>query len=251
MLSENYISPSDGLDWGNLHDMHRVDILSEDCQVCHNAFEFLPVHTNESSGGNGLEPISCLGCHGRAEDDNPGNPDFTAGIGSGLRQHHVNAGTTLCANCHSDANPANYTPVGEEILPPYYANPGSNHPNMPNESCNGDGSENFRGLPEGLDNDGDEFYDLADTDCSQPEGCWLNCPLGDGGLITLAGDGNKSPDLNFDGAVTVADFGLFAVNFNGIDYCSDFNCDGAVNIGDFAIFGTHFNHGPGPVGVCE
>jgi hypothetical protein len=33
--SSNYISPVDGQDWGNLHNIHRSTMLSGDCDVCH------------------------------------------------------------------------------------------------------------------------------------------------------------------------------------------------------------------------
>jgi len=83
-----------------------------------------------------------------------------------LRQHHTNAGVTECSGCHDDADPANYTPVGEEVLPPYYASPGTSHPSMPTGPCNDDGSEHFAGATIGLDNDGDHVYDTADPGCN-------------------------------------------------------------------------------------
>jgi len=162
----NYTSRTDLQNWGNLHNLHRSTILSGDCNTCHLADDEFPVLIDESVGGSGLDPISCMGCHGRAEDNNPENPSFPNGLGAGLRQHHTNAGITDCLECHADANPANYTPVGENVLPPYFANPGTGHPNIPSQSCNDDGSENFAGAPEGLDNDGDLFYDGDDPDCN-------------------------------------------------------------------------------------
>lgn len=249
--SDNYISLTDGQNWGNLHNMHRGDILNFDCAVCHEAGSDFPVFLDDSDGGaGGMESIGCMGCHGRAEDNVPENPEFNEGYGAGLRQHHTLAGVGICQNCHTDANPASYTPVGEDVLPPYYVNPGTGH-NIPNESCNSDGSENFRGAPEGLDNDGDNIYDTLDPDCGVLEGCFLNCPQGDGGLISAAGSGNKSPDIDGNGIVDVSDFAQFGTNFNGVDYCTDYNCDGIVDVSDFAVFGTHFNHGPGANGVCE
>lgn len=32
---DNYISPVDGQNWGNLHNIHRFDMLDDDCDVCH------------------------------------------------------------------------------------------------------------------------------------------------------------------------------------------------------------------------
>jgi len=155
--ANNYTSLVDGQDWGNLHNLHRSTMLSGDCNTCHQSSGFFPVLLDESAGGDGLDPIGCMGCHGRTQDNNPG---------AGLQQHHTNAGVTLCAACHDDADPANYTPVGEEILPPYYANPGNGHELIPTGSCNDDGSEDFAGLTIGLDNDGDGQYDGDDPGCS-------------------------------------------------------------------------------------
>ena len=249
--SANYISPTDGMDWGNLHNLHRFDMVAGDCAVCHMSADDFPVFIADADGGDGMESISCVGCHGRAEDNVPGNPDFNHGYGAGLRQHHTSNGVAVCAQCHADATPANYTPVGEDVLPPYYANPGIGHPSIPTDPCNADGSENFAGLPQGLDNDGDDLFDLADADCGAVQGCRLNCPEGDGGLVNLTGDGDKSPDMNGSGAVDVVDFGMFGSAFNGAEHCADFDCSGTVNLVDFALFATHYNHGPGTAGVCQ
>ncbi len=162
--SSSYTSLTDGQNWGNLHNLHRQTMVSGDCNVCHGSDDF-PVLVASSNGGSGMEALSCMGCHGRAEDNVPGNPSFPDGYGAGLRQHHYVAGVTLCVGCHLDADPANYTTVGEDVLPPYFANPGTNHPNIPDESCNQNGGEDFAGAPEGLDNDGDDLYDGADNDC--------------------------------------------------------------------------------------
>ncbi len=163
-----YVSPVDGQNWGNLHNLHRTNMLNSDCNACHFSSRF-PTFIGSSAGGTGLSPIGCLGCHGRAEDNVAGNPEFPAGgYGAGLRQHHQNAGITDCLECHDDSAPASYTPVGEHVLPPYYANPGTGHPSMPTQSCNADGSENFAGASHGLDNDGDDVFDTADNDCATP-----------------------------------------------------------------------------------
>jgi cysteine-rich repeat protein len=169
---------SDGENWGDdLHDIHRVQMLNRDCQTCHQSGTFFPVLTFSSGGGEGFPPISCMGCHGRAAD--AGGDDLSEGLGAGLRQHHTTAGAPadgdglLCLDCHSDADPANYTPVGEDVLPPYYTtpDPDTRHPDKPTDSCNPNGEEQFAGLPEGLDNDGDNVYDGADSDCGVAAEC--------------------------------------------------------------------------------
>lgn len=163
--SSSYTSQVDGMNWGNLHDLHRSTMLSGDCDTCHGGNKF-PVLLNSSLGGNGLSPISCMGCHGRNEDNTAANPASPNGLGAGLRQHHFVSGVELCSDCHADANPASYTPVGENVLPEYYVNPGTGHPAMPTAPCLGSGGENFAGATSGLDNDGDGVYDLADGDCA-------------------------------------------------------------------------------------
>jgi PKD repeat protein len=165
-LDNPYISLSDGANWGDsLHNVHRNDMLNSDCDVCHASGSRSPVYLDSSKGGSGLDTISCVGCHGRDED--MGSDSESLGRGAGLRQHHTNAGVSSCSGCHSDADPANYTPVGEDVLPNYYANPGSNHPLIPEDPCNPGGSEgSFAGTLLGLDNDGNGIYDTADDACS-------------------------------------------------------------------------------------
>jgi hypothetical protein len=163
--SNSYISLVDGMNWGNLHNLHRQDMLGGDCAACHQDGSTSPVFTGDSAGGAGLMSIGCVGCHGREEDNVVANPDFPDGRAAGLRQRHFRAGALVCMNCHPDANPVNYTPVGENVLPEYYANPGTGHPAMPTDPCNDDGSENFAGATIGLDNDGDGDWDGDDGDC--------------------------------------------------------------------------------------
>jgi cysteine-rich repeat protein len=140
-------------------------MLNGDCSTCHAAAARFPVAIGSSAGGTGLGAYGCAGCHGRAEDGAGGG---TVGFGAALRQHHYRAGETTCLSCHNDANPANKTVAGENVLPPYYANPGTNHPNMPANTCTPTAAhfENFAGSTRGLDNDGDSLYDLADSDCA-------------------------------------------------------------------------------------
>jgi len=155
-----YISLKDGVSWGASLMERHIDILDGDCDTCHTEPSRSPVFLASSEGGEGLPPISCVGCHGRAQD--VGNDDTSEGYGAGLRQHHYNAGVTECADCHIDADPSNYRPVKENVQPPYYFTPDSNHPDKPQDPCY---TENFVGGPTGLDNDGDLAYDGFDEDC--------------------------------------------------------------------------------------
>ncbi len=166
--ANNYVSNHDGQAWSvtvgtttytSLHDVHRTFMLSGDCNACHMPNRF-PVFTNSSTGGVGLQPIGCAGCHGRAGDNVP-----AAGYSAGLRQHHARNQVAVCAECHDDAAPASYTPVKEDVKPPYYFTPDASHPRKPVDPCNPNGAgENITGGPTGLDNDGNNAYDLADCD---------------------------------------------------------------------------------------
>jgi hypothetical protein len=165
-----YISRADGQSWGsNLHDVHRLTMLGGDCDTCHTAGGRFPVRLDSSAGGTGLDPISCAGCHGRAED---GTGVGAEGYGAGLRQHHWIAGVTTCVDCHADADPVAFTPADEDVLPPYYSNSDAAHPDMPGDPCNigTDGFlEDYAATTLGLDNDGDDLYDEADLiPCPEP-----------------------------------------------------------------------------------
>lgn len=199
--ADNYISNTDGQDWGNLHNLHRFTMLAEDspvskCDVCHMGGGELrfPVYLSESATDY-LAPIGCVGCHGRVED--VGHDSISLGFGAGLRQHHTNAGVGLCADCHTDADPANYTPVGEHFAPPNYFTPDDVFTNKPTDSCSSFGEENYAGIWQGLDNDGDGHhedhdhdhalqasedrqrepggYDVLDSDCTPPFGMITIC----------------------------------------------------------------------------
>ena len=68
--ADPYISLSDGANWGDsLHNVHRIGMLGGDCNTCHSSGARVPVFLDSSIGGSGLEPISCVGCHGRDEDN--------------------------------------------------------------------------------------------------------------------------------------------------------------------------------------
>ncbi|MBD3867491.1 MAG: hypothetical protein IFK94_05135 [Acidobacteria bacterium] len=161
--SSPYISLKDGQSWGDdLHDVHRNNMLTGECDTCHASGRF-PVFLDSSNGGFTLDPISCIGCHGRAADATSG----TSGTGVGLRQHHYRAGQTVCLSCHADSDPAAVTPVSEATLPPYYRTGDPNYPDMPSDPCNPNlTEEQYAASTLGLDNDGDNVYDMLDTDCS-------------------------------------------------------------------------------------
>jgi predicted CXXCH cytochrome family protein len=125
-------------------DNHKdhIAMASDDCSICHIKNGDDPV-----IGLNATEDQGCVGCHGRIED--AGNDSQPGGLGAGLRQHHDNSGISSCAVCHTDANPSNYTPVDEDVFPPFYPAEGR-------DPCT-----------DLLNNDGDDTYDSSDSDCIQ------------------------------------------------------------------------------------
>ena len=63
-----------------------------------------------------------------------------------------------------------------------------------------------------------------------------------GNIIEDLALGVCSPDLNGDGHVTVADFGIFATSYGGISVCADYNRSGGdVTVADFGAFAGYFN----------
>jgi len=167
-LDDPYVSLSDGQSWeDSLHSVHQ-SMVSFDCATCHTGGRGGGnVLIRTSDGGTGLDPIGCVGCHGRAEDDasSPSN----GGYGAGLRQHHNVAGAATCGGCHSDNTPSD-DDVDESFLPPYYADlagSDSAHPNIPSDPCNPGGvGEDYAGSTLGLDNDGNGVYDDSDDACA-------------------------------------------------------------------------------------
>jgi len=142
---------------------HSDLMVSGQCSACHSSGGRFPVLTGSSQGVFGNLNRSCAGCHGRAAD---GTGTGSQGFGAGLRQHHTRGGVPVCISCHADADPNGFTPVGEDVLPTNYATPGVAAGSVPDDPCNaGAVPEDKVGSLRGLDNDGDTFYDGADTDC--------------------------------------------------------------------------------------
>ncbi len=203
-LNFEYVSLKDGTPWNvSLMDGHIN--MGVDCMWCHLDFPgSTPVLTNRS--GDVVHNRGCIGCHGRSDDetgictfDQPDDGTLHCGSGAGLRQHHFNSGTFLCANCHAnDTDSLVFTPVGE------------NNPSIFNGL---DGCADAVFGPTGLDNDGDGLDDGADPDC-----------------------GDCLPDLNDDGVVNAADLALLLGAWGmGPGNPADFTGDGFVNAADLAL----------------
>jgi hypothetical protein len=144
------------------HTMHRsASNMNTECNLCHTSGDGRDPFIGSSDGTADNPGLGCVGCHGRLEDE--GNDSVSNGLGAGLRQHHFNAGI-FCGGCHSDSDPANYKPAGEDVLPPYYGTADT----AVDDPCNSSGFENWTsGDFWGLDNDGDLLYDGDDPDCTE------------------------------------------------------------------------------------
>jgi hypothetical protein len=272
----NYVSQTDAVAWGTTLMSGHMDVIGigNDCSVCHqppNGTPRSPVYIGISAGITGYSPVSCLGCHGRAEDAkgagacvtgsaatiNPAN----CGSGAGLRKHHASAGETVCAVCHTNDG----TVLGESFQPAYYFTPDAAHPSKPVDACNAaasPGNENKFGLA-GLDNDGDLLYDSADPDCADGDSDGIrngsdNCRLlsnasqcdsdGDGYGNRCDGDMNNNNSTNaFDTPLYRAQLGQPSVapTYNK----ADLNCNGSVNAFDTPIFRSLLGSPPGPSGL--
>lgn len=130
------------------HEMHQAFITG--CTLCH--FSSGPKanpYIGESGGTDDNPGIGCIGCH----------------TAFGLRAHHAANGITSCAGCHPDDG----TPSAEGSTPPYYGTVDTLADNACNLAMVANTNENWTiGDFIGLDNDGDNLYDLADFDCGPP-----------------------------------------------------------------------------------
>jgi hypothetical protein len=169
---------------GPLHDVHLALDIAGDCTLCHTGpgpSKPVPVSLNPSDASG----TGCVGCHGRIED---GGIDFGSdGLGAGLRQRHQNKGQ-FCGGCHDENE--GYTPVGEDVLPPFYTlaqvdlvpcddtlnNDGDDNKDGDDSDCIQIIDTDFDGVPDEDDNcpavanpgqedaDSDEIGDVCDTD---------------------------------------------------------------------------------------
>ncbi len=132
---------------GKNHDMHRLtssfpNNMATACNLCHIGANQTPVNIGKSTGTANNPGIGCSGCHEPL----------------GLRAHHAANGVTDCVDCHTDG-PA----PAEGTKPPYYGTVDTRANNPGNTLQVANTNENWSvGDFIGLDNDGNNLYDLAD-----------------------------------------------------------------------------------------
>lgn len=124
----------------SIHDRHTSVVNS--CFDCHESAWNSPATNSSGNYAN----YSCNGCHPKA----------------GLATHHVNAGQTVCNDCHDDVIG---TLAGEQVLPYFYTEGRSSLVNTCRRNA-ANGGEDLDGDGFGLDNDGDLLYDVDDSDCN-------------------------------------------------------------------------------------
>ncbi len=136
---------------GNNHDMHRArnttTNMNTGCNLCHIGSSKTPVYTWKSNGTNGIAGLGCSGCH----------------LGAGLRKHHNINGITECYSPSSGCHDSTEVADPENVSPPYYGTTDTRVRNPGNTVLAAYTNENWSvGDLVGLDNDGNNLYDLAD-----------------------------------------------------------------------------------------
>jgi hypothetical protein len=126
----------------NKHDMHRYT-MGTDCDLCHSQGSHADPFTGSSAGTDDNPGLGCAGCH----------------MELGLRAHHVANGM----ECHGNEGPP---PDESDEMPTYYGTVDTLADNPCNDVLASNTNENWTvGDFLGLDNDGDNLYDLADYSC--------------------------------------------------------------------------------------
>ncbi|MEX0332490.1 MAG: cytochrome c3 family protein [Puniceicoccaceae bacterium] len=160
-----------------LHAFHTGgdDPVTTNCSLCHTGSgrdnPFTLWSTGDSDDG-----LGCTGCHGRdyGETIVADYRDFPISgqqknSGVGLRLHHAVSGITSCAGCHTDTE----TPHPENVIDPgsgntthYYLRGDVSLGGAPVDPSNNEVSANTyaRFSEPGLDNDGDDLYNMSDPD---------------------------------------------------------------------------------------
>ena len=145
------------------HTMHRGNqYMNAECNLCHRSDDGNNPFIGSSDGTADNPGLGCTGCH----------------TGGGLRQHHFNTGNDFCYQCHS-SDPAET----ENTVPVYYGTADTNVTDPCNTVGTANTGENWTVTDTiGLDNDGDNVYDAADSDCATSSGT-----PGEVDLLTVSG----------------------------------------------------------------
>jgi hypothetical protein len=170
------------------HEMHRATTsMATGCNLCHTGTSSTrkPVYIGSSNGTNSTAGFGCSGCH----------------VGAGLRAHHAANNVTVCADCHPPE-----TPDPEDVTPPYYTGMWANYTkvrNPGNTVMASNTNENWSiGDYIGLDNDGNNLYDLADYKIGPPDRILGLTWVGNDARITWQTVGGRTNDVQAAGEVS-------------------------------------------------
>jgi hypothetical protein len=188
----------------NNHEMHRASSsMAIACDLCHIGSSRTPVYIGSSTGTANNPGLGCTGCH----------------VAAGLRAHHAVNGVSDCADCHDPE-----TSAPENVNPPYYGRADSKVKNAGNTVRAANTNENWSvGDFLGLDNDGNNLYDLADYAIGPfhiasaiPEGNNLRITWHTAGgrtdAVQAAGK-PSGPYTNLSAAVAIPGVGLVTTNY--------------------------------------
>jgi hypothetical protein len=207
---------------GNNHDMHRnSSYMGSACNLCHGnqisgPSGRFPVEISVSTGTANNTGLSCTGCH----------------VAEGLRKHHRLNGVTVCINCH----PNDSAPPPETTKPPYYGTADTKVKNPANDLLVANTNENWSvGDFLGLDNDGNDLYDLADYAVG-PFRLLSTTTEGNNIRVTYISAGGRTNSLQAAGAVngTYTNLGsAFRVAGVGLVTNNYVDIGGATNLARF------------------
>lgn len=167
---------------GDKHRMHRNSAnMGTACNLCHRNDDNDNPFIGSSNGTANNAGLGCTGCHEPI----------------GLRKHHVITGADDCYQCH-DAE----APPAENVKPPYYGTVDTKARNPGNDVQVANTNENWSvGDFLGLDNDGNNLYDLADYAVGPFRLLSVN-PEGSNLRVTWLTAGGRTNTLQAAGAVS-------------------------------------------------
>jgi len=189
------------------HEMHRdKSYMNTDCKLCHYTGDNHNPYTYISDGTANNAGLGCTGCHAAA----------------GLRAHHTVNGVASCygGGCHD----SNETPSPENVKPPYYGTADTRADNPCNSVAATNLNENWSvGDFLGLDNDGNNLYDVADFACGPYRMVNVNKEGNNARIIWQTAGGRTDivqaatnvagPYSNISSAIKISGVGVVSTNY--------------------------------------
>jgi hypothetical protein len=190
---------------GGKHAMHNdSNSMNTACDLCHTSGDQRNPFIKSSNGTANNPGLGCTGCH----------------MAEGLRAHHAANNVTACVECHTDDPP----PPAENVKPPYYGTVDTRAANPCNDVKAANTNENWSvGDFLGLDNDGNNLYDVADFACGpyrilgvskEGNNARITWQTAGGRIDTIQAATNVvGPYSNVSSAIAIANVGIVATNY--------------------------------------